>query len=661
MLIQLNKTSRNFECEGKSVAALRNVSLELAEGGLVCIQGPSGAGKTTLLRILGLLDRPTSGSYQLSGQEVRKLSEDGQAILRRHVFGFVFQESNLLDSSTALENVELPGTYARLGRHARKNRADGLLSDLGLAEKSRSYPAQLSGGEQQRVAIARALMNGGRVILADEPTGSLDRENAKMIVRLLERLSRNGHTVILASHDRNIADRADRLIELRDGTIVGDSAASRVTNRSSAQAKGRKPSPSRTPGDALSVCPAGWASIRSMLLRKIQLRVAMLILSVAVGIGLAGMTPIIAMGTFRDAIEEANVLGLDAITVLPFNFVTGSRASLTFDDARAIENELPEVRAVSPEIFRHSISARHGTALATVRMLAFVDQGSRANRGRYSYRMESGTGLSLQDNDDMQRVAVICSETRRLLFPPEVDPTGEDIFLENERFRVKGVLRPFFTAIRGSAEEEVLRDLDSAANSCVLIPPSTAVSRLPGNESPSYLHVYVHELDQIAATSGKVRDLLIRRHGQEGFSLSHKATQIAEARRTRNRVLFGFGSLASVALLASGLSVAAAMLTTVTARRREIGIRKALGAGKGDIYQQFLLEALVLTAIGGILGLLLCLTLMPILQSFGVSVAFSPWYLAAPLIGAVGLGLICGVQPAARAARLDPSQALAAD
>lgn len=223
MLMRLNGVSRNFECEGKSVAALQSISLELAEGGLVCIQGPSGAGKTTLLRILGLLDRPTNGSYQLSGQEIQKLNDYGQAILRRHIFGFVFQENNLLESSTALENVELPGKYARLDRHYRKSRAEGLLADLGLAERNRSYPSQLSGGEQQRVAIARALMNGGRVILADEPTGSLDQENAKKIMQLLERLARKGHTIILASHDRNIAGRADRLIEMRDGTIFGDS------------------------------------------------------------------------------------------------------------------------------------------------------------------------------------------------------------------------------------------------------------------------------------------------------------------------------------------------------------------------------------------------------------------------------------------------------
>lgn len=398
--------------------------------------------------------------------------------------------------------------------------------------------------------------------------------------------------------------------------------------------------------------------MRSMLLRGIKLRTLMLILSVAISIGLAGMTPIVAMGTFRDAIEESNVLGLDAITVLPFNFVTGTRASLTFDDARAIENELLEVRAVSPEIFRHSISVRHGAALAAVRMLAFVDLGSRTHRGGYSYRLASGAGLSPRDNENMERAAVICSEARRLLFASGVDPIGKDIFLENERFRVKGVMKPFHAAIRGSAEEEVLRGLDSAANSCVFIPPSTAAALSLWNENPSYLHVYVHEQAKITETSARIRDLLIRRHGSEGFSLSHKATQIAEAKRVRNRVMLGFGALTSVALLASGLCVAAVMLMTVTARTREIGIRKALGASEGDIFQHFLIEALVLTAIGGVLGILFCLTLMSILHSLGVSVAFSPWYLAAPLIGATGLGLLCGVHPARRAARMDPAIAI---
>ena len=222
-LIELRAVSRIYRrSEEAGVAALSGISLRIGVGEFVCITGPSGSGKSTLLNILGCLDPPTSGSYRFAGREVSRLEPDTLAWLRREAFGFVFQSYNLLDSATTLENVELPGFYAGLGRIRRRKRAQDLLAELGLAERARHRPAELSGGEQQRASIARALMNGGRVILADEPTGALDQQNGKRILDHLEVLAHKGHTVVIVSHSPDVAKRTDRQIELRDGHIIND-------------------------------------------------------------------------------------------------------------------------------------------------------------------------------------------------------------------------------------------------------------------------------------------------------------------------------------------------------------------------------------------------------------------------------------------------------
>ena len=240
-MIVLEGIGRVFEGEaGIRVEALRDVSLRIAEGEFVCITGPSGSGKSTLMNILGCLDRPGSGSYQLAGAEVQSLSADGLAWLRRRVFGFIFQSYNLLDSATSQDNVELPGRYAVISGSARRKRAEALLAQLDLQERAGHFPAELSGGEQQRVAIARALMNGGRVILADEPTGALDKPTGEEVLRVLESLATKGHTVVVISHNAEVAARAARRIELRDGRIVSDTGPARIKSSMPASTTKRK-------------------------------------------------------------------------------------------------------------------------------------------------------------------------------------------------------------------------------------------------------------------------------------------------------------------------------------------------------------------------------------------------------------------------------------
>lgn len=219
-LLELCNVSRSYPSGEEQVAVLKDISLQIHAGEMVAIVGVSGSGKSTLMNILGCLDKPTSGTYRVAGRDVSTLDPDALAQLRREHFGFIFQRYHLLSHLTAAQNVEIPAVYAGIERKKRQARARELLLRLGLSDRVDYPPSQLSGGQQQRVSIARALMNGGQVILADEPTGALDSHSGEEVMAILRQLRDRGHTVIIVTHDPLIAAQAERIIEIHDGKIV---------------------------------------------------------------------------------------------------------------------------------------------------------------------------------------------------------------------------------------------------------------------------------------------------------------------------------------------------------------------------------------------------------------------------------------------------------
>lgn len=220
MLVQLKKVDKIFSSEGFSFQALKKVSLNIAQGEFVSIIGPSGSGKSTLMNILGLLDKPTHGQYLLEGQDTSKLSQDKLASLRNKKIGFVFQSFNLLSRTSALDNVALPLVYSGLSKSEREQLAKEALEAVGLGDKLNSKPNQLSGGQQQRVAIARALVSNPQIILADEPTGNLDSKTGTEIINMFKDINKSGRTVILITHDPEIAKNTKRKIVIKDGEVV---------------------------------------------------------------------------------------------------------------------------------------------------------------------------------------------------------------------------------------------------------------------------------------------------------------------------------------------------------------------------------------------------------------------------------------------------------
>ncbi len=226
MLIELQSVSKTYAKTSGSVQALREVDLQIGTGEYVAILGPSGSGKSTLLQLLGCLDTPTAGTYRLDGTPIHELDRNALAETRNQKIGFVFQRFHLMPRATALENVALPLRFANWSQSRRNERAQDLLKDVGLADRTTHFPSELSGGQQQRVAIARALANHPPLILADEPTGNLDSQSGTEITQLLEGLRDEGRTIILVTHDEQLASRTDRIIRLLDGRIVGDDRTS---------------------------------------------------------------------------------------------------------------------------------------------------------------------------------------------------------------------------------------------------------------------------------------------------------------------------------------------------------------------------------------------------------------------------------------------------
>ena len=654
-LIELSGISRTFQGEGDAeVGALRNISLQIEAGEFVCITGPSGAGKSTLMHILGCLDRPTGGSYRLAGREIGTLGQDGRAWLRRKMFGFVFQGYNLIESGSASENVELPGLYAGLSRRARSERAESLLSGLGLAGRAAHLPAELSGGEQQRVAIARSLMNGGRIILGDEPTGALDRAAGDDVLRELEGLAAKGHTVVIVSHNPEVAKRADRRIELVDGRISGDTGP--VQARSALEDGPRRADKSGPTllGTGLQVGRLTWRNLRTGLRPGARLRTLLPILCMASAVSLGSLALSAGEGLLREIIIDINMMGLDIIRVGGLRSSPVTSKGITVEDGKAIQAEISNIRAASPMALRQSVTIRRGAVSDETAVWGLVDLGEKSPRGPLGYRIAQGGSITRQDDEGLAQVVVIGSAAHEFFFAPETDPIGEFILIEDIPFRVKGVLEPRILGFEDPSH-------DRSENMIMLVPFSTGAAYLFDITDILSINVFVQDTDHIHETAAAIRDLGIRRYGHEAFGTNYPLQFLAVAQRVRAKLWGILGALAGIILLAGSISISIIMLMSVRTRRREIGIRMAVGARKRDILWQFLGETLAICVASGVLGVSVGVACLPLLAIAEVPVEPSVGFFALPFAIALAAGALASVFPARRAARLDPVSALAAD
>jgi macrolide transport system ATP-binding/permease protein len=638
-LIKLTGVTKTFRNGDLSTRVLHGIDLEIYPGEFVAIIGQSGSGKSTLMNILGCLDKPSEGEYFFAGKNVSSFDADELAQLRREAFGFVFQSYNLLAGSTACENVEMPATYSGMLPEERRERAAELLSSLGLSARLDYRPTQLSGGQQQRVSIARALMNGGQIILADEPTGALDSNSGKEVMKLLKNLSEQGHTIILITHDTHVANHAHRLIEISDGLIVGDPGPSDVSNTPILEPKLHgEPSLST---EILEGAKTAFRSLRSNIFRTV-----LTLLGIVIGVGSVITMLAIGDGAKKAVVDSISAMGSNLLIVRPGG-PEQRRAweirTLVPEDVKAI-NELPHVAAALPEL-TGSYTLRYGN----------VDVSTDINATGFKYptvrkwEVASGTFFNEEDENTYATVAVLGTTVKRKMFGDE-DPLGKYIIVNNVLFQVIGIM-----AERGA--DAGGQDQDDK----VMVPYTTGSLRIFGRRHLRNVTISVADETHMQDVQTSVSSLLMERHGTEDFTIRNMASLIDTLSATQNTMTILLGSIAAISLLVGGIGVMNIMLVSVTERTREIGVRMATGARARNIMQQFLIEALAVSALGGIIGVILGLLCAALVGRFGMPIDYSMAPVVLAFSCAFFTGLIFGFLPARKAARLNPVTALASE
>jgi macrolide transport system ATP-binding/permease protein len=647
-LVKLSDITRIYVTEGGvEVQALRGVSLSIYAGEFVAIIGQSGSGKTTLMNLIGCLDRPTSGEYRLAGRDISEFDANGLAWLRREVFGFVFQSYNLLPVASAAENVEVPAIYAGMPASERRRRALDLLDSLGMEDRTDHRPNQLSGGQQQRVSIARALMNGGQIILADEPTGALDSESGEELLKLFEKLSSEGHTIIVITHDPAVACRADRQIETLDGRIVRDTAA----NQQSSAPESELPKLERTVGSARTASSFGdMLEAFKMAMRSLRanvFRTFLTLLGIVIGVMSVVTMMSIGEGTKQRLADEINQLGANRLTVFP-NMKEYPDAQLPFDDVRAVEDNLSNLDSVLPEL-NGNATIRHGNVDYSTNIVATAENYPDIR----DWDVASGVFFNNRDSERYNPVAVLGATTRDELFPYGGDPLGKYVLINKVPFLIIGTMTRRGAGGFGAYDEDDV----------MFVPLKTGANRLFGLSNLRSMVVTVLDSSRIQETEEDLRALLAERHGKEDFHVLNTVQMMERMDEAMSMATLVLGAIGAIALLVGGIGIMNIMLVSVTERTREIGIRMATGARRSDILVQFLSEAIVVSLIGGIVGILGALALGTLVAALVpvVPVAFTSLPMIIAFTCAAGTGLIFGFAPARNASRLDPVAALATD
>lgn len=640
-LIKIRNISRHYAAGDALVRALDDVSLDIYEGEFVAIMGQSGSGKTTLMNLLGCLDRPTLGSYEILGREVSTLNRDEQASLRSRTFGFIYQRYNLLESATAQENVELPAIYAGLNKEERSARALDLLERLGIRDRKDNRPNAMSGGQQQRVAIARALVNDPAIVLADEPTGALDSKSGEEVMKLLHQLNAEGRTVILITHDEKVASHARRQIRVADGKVVSDSGVNLLDT--SQTKKPREENGSGGPVDEIQ--EAVKMAIRA--LRVNMFRTFLTLLGIIIGVASVVAMLAIGDGSKQKVLDQITAMGTNLLMVRPG--APGVRPSadlstLTLEDADVVA-KVANIRAVVPER-SGSFTVRYGQIDASVS----VNGTNPSQPLVQDWPVVEGSPMSEMDYRRMAPVALIGQTVKKNFFPNGENPIGKSLLIKNIPFEIIGVMGEKGASPMGSDRDNV-----------IFVPLTTGTVRLFGRSYLSGITAQAIDLDKIDQTESDIRALLLDRHRKEDFSVRNSASFIQMATSTQDTLKVMLGAVAAISLLVGGIGVMNIMLVSVTERTREIGVRMATGARTRDILLQFVTEAVVVCLTGGLLGVALGVSVALIVDAFGTRAILSFPPIAMAFGCAVSTGLLFGYLPARKAALMDPVVALASE
>lgn len=671
---------------------LRGINLHIKKGEFVAIIGQSGSGKTTLLNIIGTLDEPSSGSYVFANYEVTKLNSDEKSRLRREKIGFIFQRYNLLSLMSAKENVALPAVYAGVSSQKRDERAKELLANLELADKFNSKPNELSGGQQQRVSIARALMNGGDLILADEPTGALDSKSGVMVLDILQRLNSQGHTIVLVTHDPTIAAKAGRIIEIKDGEIIKDSLNSNahhfasseesISNKENSKSSVDSSLSAKAQNDKNSENLAQSLNLKENSAQKVQIpltampqeiktyhllknqiieclkiayssilahKLRSLLTMLGIIIGIASVVSVVALGlgSQKQILESISRLGTNTIEVRGgrgFGDIRSGKVKLALSDLYALKS-LPQLESVEAQDGTSSI-ATYGNISLSAKMEGggvsiFSIKGLNLGTGRFFNESE----VSNADN-----VAVIDDNGRKRLFdgflPEQI--IGKTIICNKQPFKIIGIL------------EKDSRRPDTDITVRIYTPYTTLRNKITGSRVVEQIIAKVRDdASPALAEEAMVRTLEIKRGKKDFFTINSDSIRQSIEENMATMTLL-ITCIAVIALVVGGIGVMNIMIVSVSERTREIGIRMAIGARKEDILFQFLIEAVMICMMGAVLGVGLCALIVFAFNSVSTDflMIVSSGSVVLGLASSVLIGLIFGFFPAKNAANLNPINAL---
>ena len=649
-LLEVKKLTREFPAGESTVQILKSIDLKIYSGELVAIVGQSGSGKSTLMNILGCLDRPSSGSYQVNGRETRELEPDELAKLRREYFGFIFQRYHLLGDLSAAGNVEVPAIYAGVEASVRQQRAKQLLTELGIGDKTQNRPSQLSGGQQQRVSIARALINGGDVILADEPTGALDKNSGIEVMRILRELNALGHTIILVTHDINVAKNATRIIEISDGHIISDQpnvpeqqAVAPLGHESKTHRQQKKASTWRSVIDRFT------EAFRMALLAMNAHRMRTFLTMLGIIIGIASVVSVVALGkgSQQQILENISSLGTNTITVFQGrgfgdNSKTAQAKTLIPADAEALALQ-PYVDGISPSS-NSNVTARFKDVEAATTVNGVSEDFFYVRGMQFS----EGQAFDKQSVRVMAQDVVIDSNTKEKFFPDGSDPLGQVILLGSVPSRIIGVI-------------DVQKGMFNSDSLNVYLPYSTVLSRMLGQSNVRSIIVRVKDQYSSTAAENAILSLLEQRHGTLDVFTQNSDSIRETVEQTTATMTLLVSAIAVISLVVGGIGVMNIMLVSVTERTQEIGVRMAVGARQSDILQQFLIEAILVCLLGGVLGVLLSLGIGQLVEHFAkgtLQMAYSTTSIVAAFVCSTLIGIVFGFIPARNAAQLDPVDAL---